>query len=63
MAGRVDGRDERVGEVDRRPRRSTGARVLRWLVLAVLFLAVVALLFEVVFPWFEVNYYDPSIGG
>jgi hypothetical protein len=43
-------------------RRSTGARVVRWLVLAVLAAIAVVVLFEVVFPWFEVNYYDPSIG-
>ena len=42
---------------------TTGRRILRWLALVVLAAVVVVVLFEVVFPWFEVTYYNPTIGG
>lgn len=38
------------------------ARWVLWLVAAVVAGAVVVVLFEYVFPWIEMNYYDPSIG-
>lgn len=41
--------------------RTRSRRWLRWLVLAVLAVAAVVLLFQVVFPWFEVAYYNPTI--
>lgn len=39
----------------------TWQRMVVWILWIAAGLAVVALLFEVVFPWFEVNYYNPTI--
>ena len=35
---------------------------LRWLVIAIVAVAVLALLFEVVFPWVERTFYNPTMG-
>lgn len=44
------------------PRPSIAGRLGRWLLWAVLAVVVLVVLFEVVFPWFESNYYNPTIG-
>lgn len=41
---------------------SSWRRLARWALWFVLAVAVVAVLFEVVFPWFEVTYYNPTLG-
>lgn len=46
---------------DQRPAR--GSRAVRVVVLAVLALAVVYLLFTVVFPWVEQRMQDPTLGA
>lgn len=43
--------------------RSRSSRIVRWLVILVVALAVLALLFLVVFPWVEAYLEDPTLGA
>jgi len=50
-------------DMDTPPQRSTGARVLRILLIAVLVAAIVVVLFTTVFPWVEERTQVPTIGA
>ena len=50
-------------DTDGPPERSTGARVLRIALIAVLIAVVVVVLFTTVFPWVEERTQVPTIGA
>ena len=49
--------------MDEQAERSRSSRIVRWLVILVVALAVLALLFLVVFPWVEAYLENPTLGA
>ena len=49
--------------MDEQAQRSRSSRIVRWLVILVVALAVLALLFLVVFPWVEAYLENPTLGA